>query len=193
MRKIVLGALLAGMATQAGCFGSFALTNKLYQFNDGVSDSMVVKEILFLAMVIVPVYEIGMLGDAIILNLVEFLTGSNPLADASGVMEVDGAQVYFERTRKGIDVVTVREGVEERRSFRRGDGSWEVVDATGARIAWLEQDSDGGVRVVNAAGEPLAQYSDRDVDQLVASAYAGGWSGMLASLRTSSHTLVAGR
>jgi len=185
-------ALLA-MTTQVGCFGSFGLTKKVYQFNDSISDSMIVKEVLFLAMVIVPVYGLATLGDAIIFNLIEFITGSNPIADAH-MIEADGRSVAFERHAKGIDVVVEEaDGTLVRHTFRRNHGTWEVVDAEGGIVAILEKGDDGSLVVVDGLGEPLAHYSSEHVDQLVASAFTGGWSAMVAGLQPTFGPMVAGR
>ena len=43
----------------SGCFGSFALTRKIYGFNQGISGNKFVQWALFLGFVILPVYEIG--------------------------------------------------------------------------------------------------------------------------------------
>jgi hypothetical protein len=189
MRSFIKGALVLALATQAGCFGSFKLTQKLYQFNDGLSDSIVVKEIVFLAMVIVPVYGVGMFVDGFALNLIEFITGSNPIADTR--LNTNGGQVRFERGPRGIDVIVSTDGVERIRTFRKSYGTWEVLDETGARVALLQHDPDGGLTVVDAIGEPLASYSATDVDQLVATVQAGGTDELLAAVRLHNDESVA--
>ena len=78
-RRTVLSlVVMAAAAGSTGCWGSFAITNKLYRFNDGVSDSKWIKWLLFLGLVILPVYSLFILGDALIFNTIEFWTGSNP-------------------------------------------------------------------------------------------------------------------
>jgi len=193
LRTLATSLALVAITTQSGCFGSFGLTKKIYQFNDGVSDSMVVKEVVFLALIILPVYELAALGDAVIFNLIEFLTGSNPLADAR-LIEADGRSVAFERHAKGIDVVVEEaDGTLVRHTFRRHKGTWEVIDADGNRVALLEHGPDGSVTVVDAVGEPLAMYSSDHVDHLVASAFTGGWESMVAGLRPTFGPVVAAR
>jgi hypothetical protein len=77
-------AVVTAAAGSAGCWGSFSLTNKLYRFNDGVSDSKWIKWLLFLGLIILPVYSLFILGDAIIFNTIEFFTGSNPFGGGEG-------------------------------------------------------------------------------------------------------------
>ena len=83
MKKIKIALLitvLLGISiSQTGCYGSFKLTNKVYDFNTSVGDKFV-NELVFLAFLIVPVYEISFLIDGVVLNSIEFWTGSNPMA-----------------------------------------------------------------------------------------------------------------
>jgi hypothetical protein len=80
IRTFVMIALIAVMGVAlTGCYGSFALTKKVYEFNGSMGNKFV-NEAVFLAFCIIPVYEVSAFVDAIVLNLVEFWTGSNPLA-----------------------------------------------------------------------------------------------------------------
>ena len=185
MRKLVMASLLVAMGTQAGCFGPFRLTQKVWAFNDGLSDDIVVKEVAFIVMVAVPVYGVAAIGDALIFNLVEFATGDNPISDTRTI-DADGARVAFTRTEKGIDVVLTRDGEEQVRRFRRRHGSWEVVDARGQRVALLRHGADGSVEVVGPANEPLASWTSAQIDHLVATAWVGGWERALAEARHAS-------
>ena len=48
MRKLLFTAVAASiMITQTGCFGSFALVKKVYEFNECASDNNFVKTLLF--------------------------------------------------------------------------------------------------------------------------------------------------
>lgn len=71
--------LTAFLFTTSGCFGGFNLTRNVYNFNKRVSPEKWVQELVFLGLVIVPVYGIAMLVDAIIINSIEFWTGNNPV------------------------------------------------------------------------------------------------------------------
>ncbi|MDR1679776.1 MAG: DUF3332 domain-containing protein [Prevotellaceae bacterium] len=102
------------------CIGSFALTNRVLDWNKELGNKFV-NEVVFLAFHIIPVYEITILGDIIILNLIEFWTGSNPI----GMNEGDIQQKNF--TENGVEyqmtatknqmTVTVLSGSEEGQSF----------------------------------------------------------------------------
>lgn len=75
--------LTVAMLFQTGCFGSFNLTRKVYEFNNEVGDRFI-NNIVFWAFLIIPVYEVTTFLDAFILNVLEFWTGSNPVAMNDG-------------------------------------------------------------------------------------------------------------
>ena len=88
IKMVLLYSMIIAFAwTQTGCFGSFSLTRKVWEFNKEVGDK-IVQEAVFLVMVIIPVYEVCSFVDAVILNLVEFWTGSNPLAMKPGEVDI---------------------------------------------------------------------------------------------------------
>lgn len=62
-----------------GCFGNFAATRKVYDFNESFGGRWE-NQILFWVLSIVPVYNLAVSLDAILFNTIEFWTGSNPIA-----------------------------------------------------------------------------------------------------------------
>jgi len=88
MRKLVMCVALAAAVLSTSCLGSFHAVSGLKNWNESVSDNKFVNNVLFWAMNIIPVYPIFVLGDTVIFNLVEFWSGSNPLAMNEGDIEV---------------------------------------------------------------------------------------------------------
>jgi hypothetical protein len=86
--KVLLSIILVStvLSVQTGCFGSFELTKKVYEFNEGVGDKFV-QELVFLVLCAVPVYEIAGAFDLFVLNLIEFWTDANPMAMREGQIE----------------------------------------------------------------------------------------------------------
>ena len=78
-KTFLVCAMLSGSVLFSSCIGSFGLWNSLKDWNQGVSNKFV-NELIFLAFHIVPVYEIAYLADALVLNSIEFWSGSNPTA-----------------------------------------------------------------------------------------------------------------
>lgn len=80
LTKLAVGTtLVAFTLTTTGCFGGFNLTRKVYRFNKNVSPNKWVQELVFLGLAILPVYGFATLIDALIINSIEFWTGSNPV------------------------------------------------------------------------------------------------------------------
>ncbi|MBR2319001.1 MAG: DUF3332 domain-containing protein [Bacteroidaceae bacterium] len=71
--------LLSAAIVLSSCIGSFQLTNRVKDWNEGISNKFV-NELVFLAFHIVPVYEVCMFVDAIVCNSIEFWTGKQALA-----------------------------------------------------------------------------------------------------------------
>lgn len=83
---LLVAATLASSVLFSSCIGSFGLSNKLLDWNRNI-DSKFVNELVFVAFWIVPVYEISALADILVLNSIEFWSGSNPVADAGTVKQ----------------------------------------------------------------------------------------------------------
>lgn len=71
--------LLAFSLLTSGCYGSFALTRKLHQFNGTIEDRFA-RSLVTAGLVIIVYYWTG-LGDWIIFNTIEFWTGKNPISE----------------------------------------------------------------------------------------------------------------
>ena len=82
MKKFV-PVLLITSVLLTGCTGPFVLTKNLHKWQTNVSKDRWAQEGVFLACVIIPVYGVCTLGDAIIFNSIEFLGGKNPIQSAS--------------------------------------------------------------------------------------------------------------
>ncbi|KAA6314391.1 hypothetical protein EZS27_034987 [termite gut metagenome] len=90
--------LLCGSLILNSCIGSFALTGKVYEWNKNVSDKFV-NELIFLVCNIVPVYPVVLFLDTIVLNSIEFWTGSSPMSNIGEVKNVKGKDgEYLVRT-----------------------------------------------------------------------------------------------
>ncbi len=72
--------------TLTACTGTFKLTKVVHKIQRSHSEKWV-DEVLFLGCVILPIFWLAMLGDAIIFNSIEFWTGRNPLKNLAGLEE----------------------------------------------------------------------------------------------------------
>lgn len=89
MKKFTLysmAILMLGIGSlSTGCMGSWGLTSALYKWNDGATGNKFIDNLLFWILGIV--YGITITVDFVILNLIEFWTGSNPMAMQPGEVE----------------------------------------------------------------------------------------------------------
>jgi hypothetical protein len=79
------------------CFGKFALTKKVYAFHDGIMGNDFLGRFVKSVLLIFPmdvVYTFSILIDSIILNLIEFWTGANPMALAPGQSDTQYITLY---------------------------------------------------------------------------------------------------
>lgn len=95
--------LLAATIMFTSCIGSFRLTNKIKDWNSTVSNKWV-NEVIFLAFHIVPVYEIAMFVDAVVLNSIEFWTGK------SANMKVGETQIVKNNQGQDVEITAMENG-----------------------------------------------------------------------------------
>ena len=140
--------VLTGASTLAlsGCFGSFGASRALWGWNDGMHDSKWIKWLVFFGLCIIPVYELFVIADALVINSVEFWTGKNPVKSAA-----DGRTITRVAT---ADPNTLQ--LEVRRAGRleyvvfcqhRSDGTLQLLDAEGRPLTVVEEQADGSVEV----------------------------------------------
>lgn len=110
-------AVLLIAAATASCYGPFRLTSKLHNWNGQVSQKKFVNELVFLAMCIIPAYEICVLGDGLIFNSIEWWGGRNPIAMNDGEVEeveiMHKGQMYKVKTSKNSMTVALKDSDEK--------------------------------------------------------------------------------
>ena len=109
LRRAAVLTLTAGaLLGTSACFGSFNLTRKVYGWNKSVSSDKWVRELVFLGLSIVPVYNIAGLVDVLITNSIEFWTGTNPVSMSSTVkVDKDTKVVRVESVKNGVRTMTL--------------------------------------------------------------------------------------
>lgn len=86
-KSVILVLLLSTGFLATGCYGSFALTKKVYNWNGTLGNKWMNSIVFFGLTYIIPVYGFAGFVDGVVLNTIEFWTGSNPLAMADGQKE----------------------------------------------------------------------------------------------------------
>ena len=76
MKRLVLAATL--LTAAPACYGHYGAFNSVNRWNEHVTDSRIANSVIHFAFWVVPVYPLTLLGDFLIFNNIEFITGSNP-------------------------------------------------------------------------------------------------------------------
>ena len=119
-------ALSASMMMQS-CIGSFALFNKVKDWNDHVGDKFV-NELVFVAMWILPVYELSFAADMFILNTIEFWSGTNPALAQTKIIDGKDAQYLVASNEDGYTITNMTNKQVTRFQFNAQDNSWSLVN-----------------------------------------------------------------
>lgn len=142
MKKPIVAVALASSLLFSSCLGSFQAFNNLKEWNQGVSNSKWVNNLIFWGLNIIPVYGLFLVGDTLIFNVIEFWSGSNPISMEEGEREVqmverDGNTLEMVATKNRIQV-TVVDGPEEGRKmemfYKPGEKSWNAIRPDGEII-----------------------------------------------------------
>ena len=138
-------ALLAG--GPSGCIGRMAVTKNVLDFNLAVTPNRYARELVFLVLYVVPVYPIASLVDLVLVNSIEFWTGTNPV---SGERRL--ARAGDTRSATGPDGSRATSTL-----LPDGTIALDLVEADGtARRVYLAREADGVV-ARDAAGRAQAR------------------------------------
>ena len=125
---LAVAATLAASMTFSSCIGSFGLTNKLLSWNQSIN-SKFVNELVFIAFHIIPVYEITILSDILVLNSIEFWSGNSPVADAGKTQNVETENGIYTVETKADGYHIEKAGEEDKAIdlvYNSQEESWSV-------------------------------------------------------------------
>lgn len=161
-KKFFICGLLSMTILCTSCLGSFSAFNSLRDWNDGLTNNKFMDNLVFWALNIVPVYPLFIFGDVVFFNLLEFWTGSNPIAMADGESEtqyanVKGTDVRMTASKNKFDIAILsgeNEGKEINLLFVPEDKSWNAIGENGELIK-LASMEDGFYLVHTPDGEAI--------------------------------------
>ena len=124
-KRLIPVALVAAISIPVftSCIGSFALTNKLLSWNRSIG-SKIVNELVFIGFWILPVYEVSALADVLVINSIEFWSGSNPMASGKKVIDGQDGRYIVECDGKGYTIKSENDGSIVRLDFDTEEQSW---------------------------------------------------------------------
>ena len=114
------------MLTTPSCIGSFSLTNRLLGWNKNIGNKFL-NELVFFAFWVLPVYPVCALSDVLVLNSIEFWSGSNPMAKGERVIEGQDGKYLVRCDGKGYDIVSCTDGSTVRLDFNNEDRTWSFT------------------------------------------------------------------
>lgn len=134
MRKnylsITVAVALISSILFSSCIGSFSMTKKLLAWNNQVGNKFV-NELVFFAFWILPVYEVSALADILVLNSIEFWSGTNPIARGTKIIEGHDGRYLVEYDGKGYNIKAENDGSVVRLDFNTENKMWSVITPDG--------------------------------------------------------------
>lgn len=154
MKKRILSVAavaLAGTLLFSSCIGSFNLSKKVLAWNQTI-DNKFVNEVVFVALWIVPVYEVCMVADVLVINSIEFWSGENPV-EAGIVKKVQGENgVYTVETLENGYQIENEAGKQVDLVYDKASNTWSAV-ANGDSTKIIKMEEDGKAIVYLPNGE----------------------------------------
>lgn len=138
----VSAVMMAGCLVASSCVGTFQLTHKLALWNTKATNEKFLNEIIFLF--ISPAYAVCGVVDALVINTMEFWSGTNPLAKNEGktqtIMGQDG-RYYAVTTLKDGYEIKKPDGEILKFLYDSKNDSWsQVVDGKTTEIFRFNED-----------------------------------------------------
>ncbi len=149
---VALALLLSGSMLTTSCIGSFTLTNKLLAWNRSVGGK-VVNELVFIGFWILPVYEVSALADLLVINSIEFWSGSNPMASGKKVIDGQDGRYMVECDGKGYTITSENDGTEVRLDFDMASQTWSVALPSGESADFMTFVDDSHVLMPGTDGK----------------------------------------
>lgn len=154
-KMVLVAAVLSGSLLFSSCVGSFGLFNRLTSWNQSLGNKFV-NELVFLAFNIVPVYGVAYLADALVINSIEFWSGSNPMANVGDVKKVKGENGnYMVKTlENGYSITKEGETASMDLIYDKEANTWNVV-ANGESAELVKMNNDGTADLFLPNGEKM--------------------------------------
>ena len=121
-----------------------------------------VNEIVFLAFHIVPVYEVAYFADVLVLNSIEFWSGSNPIAQVGTEKTVQGENGEYLVRTNADGYTIIKKGEEDKPLdlvYNKEKRTWNAV-ADGQTFELITMNEDGTITFKQKDGTPMTVTPD---------------------------------
>lgn len=164
--KIAIYALLlAGCSlTLSSCLGSFSMTNRVTAWNKQVGNKFV-NELVFVALCVMQVYSVTLLTDMLVINSIEFWSGTNPMDAASvKVVDTEHGSYLIACDEKGYTVTNQSTGEKTRFEFIEETDTWAVLGDNGELVPFMTFVDQNQVKMIMPDGDfKLVELSEQGV------------------------------
>ena len=135
--------MICGAFLFSSCIGSFGLHSKLVNWNQSIGTKFVNELVCYLA-------------DALVINSIEFWSGSNPMANVGDVKKVKGENGnYLVKTlENGYSITKEGETTAMELVYDKELNTWNVV-AEGVSTELLQMNGDGTAQMYLPNGEAM--------------------------------------
>ena len=150
--------MICGSFFFSSCIGSFGLSGRLLSWNKSISDKFV-NELVFLCLT--PIYGVTLAADYLVINAIEFWSGSNPMASVGDIRKVKGenADYLVETLKNGYSITKEGETEGFQLLYNEELNSWNVV-ADGVSTELFQFDNEGMAQITLPAGEKMSVSID---------------------------------
>lgn len=161
--NLAAAVLICGSFLCSSCVGSFGLHGRLASWNQNIGNKFV-NELVYLAFNIVPVYPVCYLADALVINSIEFWSGTNPMASIGEVKKIEGKNGNYlvETLENGYSIT--KEGDDSTHMELIYDQelcTWNVVSG-GTSSQLLKLNEDGTAEMTLPDGSRMKVKTDAD-------------------------------
>lgn len=158
--KMAATVMICGAFLFSSCIGSFGLHSKLVTWNQSIGTKFV-NELVYLAFNIIPVYAVCYLADTLVINSIEFWSGSNPLASIGDVKKVKGENGNYmvETLENGYSITKEGEANSMELIYNKELNTWNVV-ADGVSTELLKLNNNGTAQMTLPDGEKMTVSLD---------------------------------
>ena len=158
-KTFIVCALLSCSILCSSCIGSFRLWNGMKEWNQGLGNKFV-NELVFIALNIVPVYGIAYLADVLVLNTIEFWSGSNPMA-SNEVKEIKGEKGNYlvQTNENGYTIINKDDNQSMDLVYNAENNTWNAVYGDES-VELIKMNNDGTATINMQNGTSMTVVPD---------------------------------
>jgi len=146
-------------AVLTSCIGPFHMTGRLLEWNKNLHCKFV-NELVFVALWILPVYEVSILLDAVVLNTIDFWSapGAPGFGSTQKVKGKNGSNYTIYRTEKGYTVINETANGSIDFSYSEDEKSW-YIETDNEKIRFLTFTDNDQIIILPTMNENLIDLS----------------------------------